>query len=435
MADIVTSRVFVDGEKGITAAKLNDITASSVIQPAFYTSKPTAGTADPTDIALILKSGAYAQVPVSTLGGSATQAQIWSTRLRSYNAIGNPNFGVIQRNFAGLLTNPVSGTFIEDRWQRNGAGTYTFTAQFLGATTPDVAVPGTSFRITNRFLRTTLTAVQASLGVSDHLTYYQSVEGPNLIELQTDVHSVSLLVRSSVANLNFGLSLRDPPTSTRSLTKLCTIPTANVWTLIQLPNLPVWPSGNFTTGPGGLGYVLGICLAAGTSLTSPANDTWQNGSFLGAIGQSNFAASPLNSTFDIAFVQHEPGAICTTLMDKPFLQNLDECLRYYQKSYQYGNAAGSATFFGGCCGQVATNNLTLITPGASFKKIMAKAPTGTVYSESGAVNNVRNATSAVDAAVSGTQYFYDSGIMQVALAASGVAGNVYRYQYIADTGW
>ena len=55
MADIVTSRVFVDGEKGITAAKLNDIVASSVIQPAFYTSKPTAGTADPADIALILK--------------------------------------------------------------------------------------------------------------------------------------------------------------------------------------------------------------------------------------------------------------------------------------------------------------------------------------------------------------------------------------------
>ena len=97
MADLVTSRMFVDGEKGITAAKLNDIVASSVIQPAFYTSKPTAGTADPTDIALILKSGAYAQVPVSTLGGSATQAQIWSTRLRSFNAIGNPSFEVDQK--------------------------------------------------------------------------------------------------------------------------------------------------------------------------------------------------------------------------------------------------------------------------------------------------------------------------------------------------
>ena len=92
MSDITTTRIFTDGERGITAQKLNDIVGSSVIQPAFYTSKPTAGSADPADIALILKAGAYAQVPISTLAGSTTQAQIWSTRLRSFNAIGNPKF-------------------------------------------------------------------------------------------------------------------------------------------------------------------------------------------------------------------------------------------------------------------------------------------------------------------------------------------------------
>ena len=102
MSDIVTSRIFVDGEKGITAAKLNDITASSVIQPAFYTSKPTAGTADPTDIALILKSGAYAQVPVSTLGGSATQAQY---RVEVNGAVSTVYFrGAIQAAYSALGT-------------------------------------------------------------------------------------------------------------------------------------------------------------------------------------------------------------------------------------------------------------------------------------------------------------------------------------------
>ena len=78
MSDLTTTRIFTDGERGITAAKLNDIVGSSTIQPAFYSSKPTAPTADPADIALILKAGAYAQVPISSLAGSATQAQIWS---------------------------------------------------------------------------------------------------------------------------------------------------------------------------------------------------------------------------------------------------------------------------------------------------------------------------------------------------------------------
>ena len=111
MADIVTSRQFTDGERGITAQKLNDIVGSSTIQPAFYSSKPTAPSADPADIALILKAGAYAQVPISALAGSATQAQIWDTRLRSYNAIGNPNFEVDQRNVGVGVANLVNGTF------------------------------------------------------------------------------------------------------------------------------------------------------------------------------------------------------------------------------------------------------------------------------------------------------------------------------------
>ena len=116
MADITTTRQFVDGERGITAQKLNDIVGSSTIQPAFYTSKPTAPSADPADIALILKAGAYAQVPISALAGSATQAQIWDTRLRSYNAIGNPNFEVDQRNAGNAIT-VGSGTFGLDGWQ------------------------------------------------------------------------------------------------------------------------------------------------------------------------------------------------------------------------------------------------------------------------------------------------------------------------------
>ena len=432
MADLVTSRVFVDGEKGITAAKLNDIVASSVIQPAFYTSKPTAGTADPTDIVLILKSGAYAQVPVSTLGGSATQAQIWSTRLRSFNAVGNPNFEVDQRNVGGSagMTGPVLQI---DRWTSLKTGTMTGSVQQIPAASP-VVVPGTNFAISSKYWRVTLAGAQATLGAGDFIQLVQYVEGPQWRELSNDVHSVSLLVRSSVANLSFGLFLKDPATSTKSLTKLCTIPTANVFTLITLPNLPVWPSGNFVVTPGANGYQIGISLAAGSTITSPANDVWQNGNFIGAVGQSNFANNPVNSYFDIAFVQHEPGSVCSTLMDKPFTQNLDECLRYFQKSYDYAIKPGTATF--PVCASFMCANLTAAINGpAIFSKRMAKAPSsiGVYNPQTGAVNSVYRVIDGVAVAITAVNYPGETGFLQ--LAGTFGSGQQYLAQWTADTGW
>ena len=437
MADIVTSRVFVDGEKGITAAKLNDIVASSVIQPAFYTSKPTAGTADPTDIALILKSGAYAQVPVSTLGGSATQAQIWSTRLRSFNAIGNPNFEVDQRNVgasAGMYS--ATNTLQIDRWLslKATAATMTGNMQQVSAS-PPVLLPGTSFALSSKFWRFTLLTSQVSLAAGDYHALLQYVEGPQWRELSNDVHSVSLLVRSSVAGLNFGVLLKDPATTTKTLSKLCNIPTANTWTLITLPNLPVWPSGNFVTTPGANGYQFLISLSCSASLLNPANDTWQNGAFFGALGQNNFAASPVNSTFDIAFVQHEPGAVCSTLMDKPFTQNLDECQRYYSKSPSYSALATTPNN--------ALGAVTLVVPASQspygyvpYKKTMAKVASYAVYSPiTGLINNVRDLTSNVDRVVSGAVNGGDSGFGGVTLSTVNSATAIYEFHYTADAGW
>jgi hypothetical protein len=429
MADIVTSRVFVDGEKGITAAKLNDIVASSVIQPAFYTSKPTAGTADPTDIALILKSGAYAQVPVSTLGGSATQAQIWSTRLRSYNAIGNPNFEVDQRT-AGAGTS-AAGTFAQDRWYRGGG--LSFSASRSGGV--PVVIPGTSYAITQNIHRITLLAQKVSLAATDLMYMHQWVEGPSLRELISDTHSLSLLVRSSVANVVFGIALRDSA-SAYTLTKLGTSSaTPNTWSIVTFPNLPVWsPSATWLLTPGSTGYTFDICLASGATNMSPANDTWQTGNFTGAAGQGNFANNLVNSTFDLAFVQHEPGAVCSTFMDKPFTQNYDECLRYYSKSYDYDAAIGALTF-NGDAGFVQSST-TVIAGTLRFPKSMAKLPTITIYNPStGAINSIRLVGN--NYAVSSVNDLGKGGFDSIAVATlpAVAAGTMGFFHYTADTGW
>jgi len=71
MPDIVTTQTFVDGEKGITATKMNNIIANSVIQPSFVGNQPTTSSLDPADQLLDLKStGAYARITGAQLASS-----------------------------------------------------------------------------------------------------------------------------------------------------------------------------------------------------------------------------------------------------------------------------------------------------------------------------------------------------------------------------
>ena len=356
---------------------------------------------------------------------------IWSVRLRSYNALawGNCNFEVTQRNTGALIATPANGAFIEDRWGCNllGIGA-SFQSMTIGT-----AIPGTNFYISNRLMRITLTTQKASLAAGDLLALIQSVEGSNLRELIGDVHSVSLLVQSSVANLQFGLSLRDGG-STATLTKLCTLGAANTPTLISLPNLPTFGSGGgtYSTSPGQIGYKIGICLAAGTSFINSANNVWTSGNLPGAVGQSNFAASPVNSTFDIAFIQHEPGPP-TTLQDLDFDTNLSRCQRYYTKSYPQAIKAGSIETNANGIANCAANTTGYAV--IQFKRTMAKAPTITGYSPTtGAAGNVRNATSGTDAPVGNYISVSDNGFYGFNVG-SPTTNWILVYHYTADTGW
>jgi hypothetical protein len=448
MSDITTTRIFADGEKNITAAKLNDIIGSAAIQPAFVSAKPVASSVDPADNLLLLnKAGAYAQVPFSTLSSSITGSAnpnpaIWDVRLKSFNAIGNPNFEIGQSVAGGAIPVVSAGGRCADRWfiQQTASATLAANTQRNGntATGNQILVPGTNFSISNVFLRTTLTTQQASLAAGDILWILQNVEGTYFRELQNDVHSIQILCRSSVAGLKFSLNLRDGPSTTKSLSKLCTIPTANTWTLLTFPNLPAWPpTSNSLSSAGVLAYYLSVTLASGTTYIPPANDTWQNGNFIGAVGQDNFASKPVNSTFDIAFVQHEPGAVCSQLMDFSWATNYDACLRYYQKSYDYAIVPGAANQQAGeiifVSPAVATGGLYVPV---RFPKIMAKDPSAMGYSPiTGLSGAIRNLTANADIGYAGFVQAGQTGFGGWSFGAGITASSSMAGHYTMDTGW
>ena len=264
------------------------------------------------------------------------------------------------------------------------------------------------------------------------LRFNKAIEGPDLRELFGDVHSVSHLSSVQCRQFKFWIFFAGSHV-THSLAKLCTLGAANTWALITLPNLPLWTaSGAFSLDPGTAGYYSGLNLTVGSTYMSAANDTWQNSGNTGAVGQMQFATQVVNSTLDIAFVQHEPGSAVSTLIDKPFSQNLDECLRYYQKTYDYDVPIQTASSPGAIAlTQIGT---TALAGPVRFHKPMAKVPAMTAYSYStGAPNAVRILST--DYAVSGFSVVGKTGFAQLnGTLPANALGSVGFFHYTADTG-
>jgi len=373
-----------------------------------------------------------------TNNSQALQPVIWSATRRVFNSLGNPTFEVDQRQVGNLfaVTTAGAGGPVIDRWTAGLTGTLRYSVQQIANNT---LVPGTNYCISRSVWRITMTTTQASLGVSDVLNVWQSVEGPRLRELLTDVHSVSILVRSSIANLKFSVCLQDVA-GTRALAKLCTLGAANTFSLITLPNLLVWPGGaTWSTSPGVVGYYLNITLAAGTNIKVAANDTWQTVTTqYAATGIDNFAANA-GATFDLAFVQHEPGALCTTPIDCSFGQNLDGdmgCLRYYEKSYPYGSAPGALTVAGAPYWFQPNAATTNCPVPIFFKKTMAKAPTVLSYSPStGASGTLRDVTAPADVSVTSYTNIGDAGFGGFITNVARAALTQMTAHYTADTAW
>jgi hypothetical protein len=279
----------------------------------------------------------------------AVQPTIWAVRLRSFNAAGNPNFEVNQFPVTNTpFIVPAAGlTRICDRWfisRTNGINAAVACGRTGQASpTPGPAnIPGINYRISTGMISLTLNSQQSlAVGAGDLFAITSQIEAPLFREMSADVHSFSILAFTNVVGgLRFGLSIRDGGV-TQSLPLLCTIPTPEVWTLIQLPNLPKFPSagsyGSFA--PGVLAYSLILTLCSGSTWIAPSAGVWQSGNFITAPGLDNFLTKPVGAQLFIAFVQHEPGNACSTPMDLSFNDNLFACKRYYQKSIPYGYQA------------------------------------------------------------------------------------------------
>jgi hypothetical protein len=368
--------------------------------------------------------------------------QIWSVRLRSLNALGNPNFEIDQR-ITGAQTGAAA---ICDRWWRVGVpAAPVITTQRISA---PIVIPGTSYRITNNAIQFTLTTA-GTVQPNNVWGVCQYVEGSILRPLFQDVHSITILAASSVPSFVFPVIISNGNLGSSGgwvIGYLCTTsPTPNTPTLITIPNIPVWPGIEGTewfTTSGNPGYQIrfSLCAAASASIVTGAFGQWQRpgaaGNIWGGQGQTNFGAQPVGSTFTLYYMQHEPGPICTMPIDLPFDQNLDACLRYYQKSFGYASTISSTTTNAAMSG-MCSDNVSWVVPQTVFTKPLAKIATGVIYNgNTGAINSINNVSKAnvscaVTAVVTGEKSIGNIGITP----GTTTAYNWFSYHYTADTGW
>jgi hypothetical protein len=372
--------------------------------------------------------------------GAATRNNIWYVRQRSFNAVGNSNFEVDQRNAGNAIVAPTGNVYVQDRWQWGQASTVTgrVTLQQINpASGFGIAIPGVNYFVTSKVLSVKLTTGQAALATGDIIYLFQQIEGPRFREMAADVHSLSLLVNCDSA-FHFTAFIKDQA-SGQSLVLPCSVPAAT-WTLIQLPGLPIWPSGGtFSVSPGAIGYQLGVCLGSGATFTAPAASVWQSGNYMAAAGADNFMDLALNTVFRIAVIQHEPGPNCSYLMDQDFGTNLEGCQRYFQKSYPYPTKIGTTGTAGASPGAAAiTTYVASANPigPIGFRKRMAKVPNMQTYNPiSGAAGTVRDLNGATDRAVATYYNLGDAGFSGWTLSTLYTASTIYSGHWVADTGW
>jgi hypothetical protein len=141
-------------------------------------------------------------------------------------------------------------------------------------------------------------------------------------------------------------------------------------------------------------------------------------------------------TFDLSRVQLEVGSVATKFEQRSFGEELQLCLRFYEKSYDYGTAPGSAA--GGAHGIIPSTVLTRLfgTSGYDFKVTKRVTPTTVlVWSQDGSSNYVglynNPATKIAVTSVSETTTNRVASYIQ--LSSNGVSNELYEFNWTVDS--
>jgi len=225
------------------------------------------------------------------------------------------------------------------------------------------------------------TTADASPAAGDYIIFQQLIEGQNLQHLLKGTSSAKAIILSFWVKSNktgtYIVNLYDNDNN-RSISKSYTIDSASTWEKKEIT------FDGDTTGvldnDNAVSLFLQMWLGSGSTFSSGTlNTSWESKVDANrAVGVVNLADSTSNELY-ITGVQLEVGSTASGFEFEPFEAILRKCQRYYEKSYEYDTAPGTATFNGAYYDEVGGTNYPRIQAHYGVRKRTRVPNTMTIY--------------------------------------------------------
>lgn len=265
-----------------------------------------------------------------------------------------------------------NGAYTGDRfkWIQSGSGVVNITQ---ASDAPTIAQAGI---YTSSCLYVDCATADASIAAGDYYGVRHSIEGYNFLPIAQRTFIVSFWVKSTKTGI-FCLSLMNSGND-RSYVAEYTINTTNTWEYKTIAVSASPSAGTWTYNNNDAGIILTWTIAAGSTYQTTAN-AWNTGNFLATSNQVNGMDSNTND-FKLQLIQVEPGTKATPYKALTSKEVWAQCQRYYEKSYNFSDAPGTATQSGALSYQCCQTNTAIFGINGRFAVSKRASPTVTLYS-------------------------------------------------------
>jgi hypothetical protein len=313
------------------------------------------------------------------------------------NRIINGDMRIDQRNAGASVTASVgsSVTYTLDRWAYNQNITSKYTIQQnAGSVTPPVEFAN--------YLGVTSTSAY-SVASGDFTQIEQRIEGFNFADLawgtaNAKTITLSFWVRSSLTG-TFGAWLGNSD-GNRIYPISYSISSANTWEQ-KTVTIAGDTTGTWVGSTNGTGLRLVFVIGYGTTYQGTVTNTWNAATFYVPTGATSVVGTN-GATFYITGVQLEQNTSATPFERRLYGQELANCQRYFEKSYESATIPGTASATGYAASVVSSNTVPI---GQAYSQICFNvskraSPTVTLYGYQGGSGKVSNWNTGGDLATS-----------------------------------
>lgn len=352
------------------------------------------------------------------LSGSASAATA------SSNVIINPSMEIDQEyEGASVGVASASPIYIIDGWVASLVAGAVVTAQRIAD-----APPG----FTNSLELVIVTG--AAAGVNDFVTLSQLIEANNITNWAVGTSSaknliLSFWVKCSIGDYIMSVALQNAA-GTRSYTDGVYVASSGVWEQ-KFVSIPLDTAGGWVTAGASAGAHLSFTFSAGITFETPAN-VWATGDFITAPLINNTFLATNGANVRITGVSLSVGNAPNTFMRRTISEEIAVCQRYYEKSYNYGVALGTAESGGTCSVTFAGSATDANIGGTAFFKTNKRAvPTVTIYDGAGDTGVISSyAVSWTDGGtIAGTPAASEIGVF---VQANIVSATLINFEFVAD---